>query len=77
MFHIAGANVSYEILGWLRTDANEGKRIEIKLSSGNTWYLDFKSLFKIFQFLEQLRIFQYKNIDFRSNPALNESSLSN
>jgi hypothetical protein len=52
MFLIAGTDVSYELYGWMRTDANEGKRVEVKLSGNNTWYLDFKSLFKIYQFLE-------------------------
>jgi len=51
MFLIAGTDVSYELYGWMRTDANEGKRVEVKLSGNNTWYLDFKSLFKIYQFL--------------------------
>lgn len=47
-----GTDVSYEIYGWMRTDANEGKRVEVKLSGNHTWYFDFKSLFKVYQFLE-------------------------
>ena len=76
MFIILGTDVpvSYELYSWMRTDANEGKRIEVKLSTNQTWYLDFKSLFKIYQFLEQLRIFQYKNLDLRDNKTDYEES---
>jgi hypothetical protein len=63
MLHILGTDISYEIYGWMRTDANEGKRVEVKLSGNHTWYFDFKSLFKVYQFLEQLRIFHYLAID--------------
>ncbi len=74
MFYIVGENESYELFGWMRTDANEGKRVEVKLSGENTWYLDFKSLFKVFQFLEQLRIFQYKLIDLRTKHSLSQQN---
>lgn len=74
MFYIVGENESYELLVWMRTDANEGKRVEVKLSGENTWYLDFKSLFKVFQFLEQLRIFQYKLIDLSNKHDLSQQN---
>jgi len=51
MLNIVDTTCSYELYSYMRTDANEGKRIEVKLSGSQTWYLDFKSLFKIYQFL--------------------------
>ncbi len=33
MVHIVGTDYSYEVYSWMRTDANEGKRVEFKLSN--------------------------------------------
>ena len=48
LVHVVGTDFSYEVCSWMRTDANEGKRVEVKFSNGQTWYLEFKSLFKVY-----------------------------
>ena len=72
MVHIVGTDCSYEVFRWMRTDANEGKRVEVKISNNYTWYFEFNSLFKVYQFLEQLRIFHYLSLDSRINLPVEE-----
>jgi len=47
VIHI-GTLVKYDLINWKRIEGLEGRRVEVKLSGNHTWYLDFKSLNKVF-----------------------------